>query len=345
MNPLRMQSAARQAGVSLVELMIGITIGLFLLIGVVSVFGNSNRVYTELNQASQQIENGRFAVQMVADDVAHAGFYGRYYGALPVPGVLPDPCEKTDMAVLRTGAALHIQGYNAPASSPITGCLPVANHLAGTDILVVRRADSTVTASGSLTAAQVYVQTNADPNESLNPIIKLGAAANFTLLNRDATTLAPIRKYHVHIYFIAPCSVPAGGGTVCTGATDDGGRPIPTLKRLELTLDSGGALDMVLTPLVEGIENLQIDYGIDTDADGAPNGDYVVTPASIADWQNVVAVRLNVLARNVEPSGGYTDAKQYDMGVVGLITPGGNYKRHVYNAVVRVINPSARRDS
>jgi type IV pilus assembly protein PilW len=325
--------------------MIGITIGLFLLIGVVSVFSNSNRVYTELNQASQQIENGRFAVQILADDVAHAGFYGRYYGALPVPALLPNPCEKADMDVLRTGAALHIQGYNAPASSPITTCVPVANHVAGTDILVVRRADSTVTASGSLTAAQVYVQANADPNESLNPIIKLGSAANFTLLNRDATTLAPIRKYHVHIYFVAPCSVPTGGGTVCTGATDDGGRPIPTLKRLELTLNSAGNLDMVLTPLVEGIENLQVDYGLDTDADGAPNGAYVAAPASVADWQNVVAVRLNVLARNVEPSGGYTDTKQYDMGVVGLITPGGGYKRHVYNAVVRVINPSARRDS
>jgi type IV pilus assembly protein PilW len=312
---------------------------------VVSVFSNSNRVYTELNQASQQIENGRFAVQIMADDIAHAGFYGRYYGALPVPGVLPDPCEKADVAILRTGAALHIQGYNAPATSPITGCVPVANHLAGTDILVVRRADSTVTATGSLTAAQVYVQANADPNESQNPIIKLGSAANFPLLNRDATTLAPVRKYHVHIYFVAPCSVPTGGGSVCTGATDDGGRPIPTLKRLELTLDSGGALDMVLTPLVEGIENLQIDYGVDSDADGAPNGAYVAAPASIADWQNVVAVRLNVLARNVEASGGYTDTKQYDMGVVGLITPGGSYKRHVYNAVVRVINPSARRDS
>jgi len=335
----------RQTGVSLVELMIGITIGLFLLIGVVSVFGNSNRVYTELNQASQQIENGRFAVQILSDDVGHAGFYGRYYGSLPVPGALPDPCEKVDMTVLRTGAALPIQGYNAPASSPITGCVPAANHVAGTDILVVRRADSNVTAIGSLTAAQVYMQANADPNESQNPIIKLGAAANFPLLNKDATTLAPVRKYHVHIYFVAPCSVPAGGGSVCTGANDDAGRPIPTLKRLELTLNAGGALDMVLTPLVEGIENLQIDYGIDTDGDGAPNGAYVAAPAGIADWQNVVAVRVNVLARNLEPSGGYTDTKQYDMGVIGLVNPGGSYKRHVYNAVVRIVNPSARRDS
>lgn len=333
----------RQTGVSLVELMIGITIGLFLLIGVISVFGNSNRVYTELNQASQQIENGRFAVQILGDDVGHAGFYGRYYGSLTPPGVLPDPCDLT-VANFRAATAYPVQGYNAPGSSPITTCLAAANHLAGTDIVVVRRADSTVTGTGALDANEVYIQANADPNQGTNPIIGLGVLANFTLFNKDATTPAPIRKYRVHIYFVSPCSVPAGGGTVCTGAADDGGRPIPTLKRLELK-KVGSALGWEITPLVEGIENLQVDYGIDTDGDGAPNGAYLQAPTAVPDWQNVVAVRLNVLARNLEPTGDYTDAKQYDMGVVGLLTPGGNYKRHVYNAVVRIVNPSARRDS
>ena len=333
----------RQTGVSLVELMIGITIGLFLLIGVVSVFGNSNRVYTELNQASQQIENGRFAIQIMSDDVALANFYGRYYGQLAVTGT-PDPCEKDDVAALRNnGAAWGIQGYNAPANSPITTCLPVANHLGGTDILVVRRADTKVTAPADLVAADVYVQGNANPTDSASPIVALGAAGNFTLTDKDGA--APIRKYHVHVYFVAPCSVPAGGGTVCTGSADDGGQPIPTLKRLELAIDpSDNTRKMVVTPLVEGIENLQIDYGIDTDGDGAPNGNYIVAPAA-ADWPNVVAVRINVLARNLQRSGDFTDSKQYDMGIAGAVTPGGNYKRHVYNAVVRLVNPSARRDS
>lgn len=334
----------RQTGVSLVELMIGITIGLFLLIGVVSVFGNSNRVYTELNQASQQIENGRFAIQIMSDDVALAGFYGRYYGQLSVTGT-PDPCEKDDVTALRNnGAAWGIQGYNAPGSSPITACLPSANHLPGTDILVVRRADTKVTATADLNASDIYVQANANPNDSSSPLVALGTAGNFTLVNKDNTP-APIRKLHVHVYFVAPCSVPAGGGTVCTGSADDGGSPIPTLKRLELGIDlSDNTRKMVVTPLVEGIENLQIDYGIDSDGDGAPNGAYVATTA---DWQNVVAVRLHVLARNLQKTGDYTDAKKYDMGVAfpSGYAPGGNFKRHVYNAVVRLVNPSARRDT
>jgi len=353
--PQPRRSRASQAGLSLMELMVALAIGLFILVGLVYVFSASNRTYLEMNRVSQQIENGRFAVQTLTDDVSLAGFWGRTSSALPAPGVLPDPCEKTDMAALRAATALPLQGYDAPAASPLA-CIPAANHVPGTDILVVRRTDSQMAAGnsatipgGSLVAAQVYLQANADPNNGLNPLIAVATGSPepvFALKNKDGTNFAPIRKYRVHIYYVAPCSIPAGGGTDCTGANDDGGAPIPTLKRLELTVDSTGAnLDMYQVPLVEGIDNFQVDYGIDTDTDGAPNGAYVTAPAAVADWPNVVAVRINVLARNTESTPGYVDAKSYDMGVAGALTPGGPYKRHVYNAVIRVVNPSARRES
>jgi type IV pilus assembly protein PilW len=343
----------RQAGLSLLELMIAITIGLFLLVGLVSVFATSNQTYMDLSRAAQQIENGRFAMQVISDDVAHAGFYGRYSQPGVIPGVLPDPCVNNNAATLQAAMALPLQGYNAPATSPITACVPVANHVAGTDILVIRRADSTMSAgnavtipNAALTAGGFYVQGNADPDGA--PIVGVatgtsaGDQALFTLTNIDVPPqFAPVRRYHVHIYFIAPCSVPTGGGTVCTGATDDNGAPIPTLKRIELT--SNGVMSVI--PLVEGIENFQVDYGIDADKDGVPDGAYVTAPAAVAGWADVVAVRINVLARNVEPTGGYVDAKSYDMGVMGAVTPGGAFKRHVYNAVIRVVNPASRRES
>ena len=354
MNRARMLRApARQAGLSLVELMVAITIGLFLLVGLVTVFSTSNQTYAELGKASQQIENGRFATQILIDDISHAGFYGRYSGSPVLPGALPDPCVNNNMAQLRAALALPIQGYNAPATSPITTCLPAANHLAGTDIIVVRRADSTMSAgdavsipNAALTANGIYIQSNAD--STMQPIVAVGTGgqaadqATFSLKNKEPTQYAPIRRYHVHIYFIAPCSVPAGGGTVCTGGTDDNGSPIPTLKRIELA--ANGTMNVI--SLVEGIENFQVDYGIDTDKDGVPDAGYVVAPGTVADWSNIVSLRINVLSRQIEPSGvDYVDAKTYDMGVAGTVTPGGNFKRHVYNAVIRIVNPASRRES
>jgi len=225
----------------------------------------------------------------------------------------------------------------------------------------VRRTDSTIAAGDTvtgtvipnltLTAGTIYMQSSADPTAL--PIIapgtgtKAGDEALFTLTSWSPTppgALAPIRRYHVHIYFVAPCSVPAGGGSVCTGSADDNGSPIPTLKRLELTGNTWS-----LVPLVEGIENLQIDYGIDTDKDGVPDATYVTAPA-LADWPNVVAVRINVLSRQIEPTNGYVDSKTYDMGVAAPAytppaPPALQYKRHVYNSVIRIVNPASRRES
>jgi type IV pilus assembly protein PilW len=348
MKPIS-QLRRRQAGLSLLELMIAIAIGLFLLVGLVSVFATSNRNYLELSRSQQQIENGRFATTLLSDDVGLAGYYGQYPISVAVPGAMPDPCEAANMANLRAAMGMPVQGYNNPAhplAAPISGCIADANHVEGTDILVVRRADSKVTALASLTAADVYMQSNAADNDPANPVMATGTAANFTLLDRLAVNPAPARKYHVHVYFIAPCSIPNGGGSTCTGANDDGGNPVQTLKRLELSVDpADNTLKMVTVSLVEGIENFQVDYGVDTDGDGVLDGAYTQAPATVVDWTNVVAIRLNVLARNIEPSNA-ADPKVYDMGLLGNeYAPGGNYKRHVYNAAVRLVNPSARRET
>jgi type IV pilus assembly protein PilW len=342
------RSLARQAGLSLVELMVAITIGLFLLVGLVSVFATSNQTYMDLGRASQQIENGRFAVQVLSDDIAHAGFYGRYSSTPVIPGALPDPCVNNNMTTLRAALAFPIQG---PDAATVTTCLPAINHVAGTDIIVVRRADSTMAAgdaatipNAALAANGIYLQANADltglPVLAVASGVQATDQAAFPLKNRDTTNYAPVRQYHVHIYFIAPCSVPAGGGTVCTGPADDNGSPIRTLKRIELA--GNGVMNVI--PLVEGIENLQIDYGIDGDKDGVPDAAYVMTPG-LADWANVVAVRINVLSRQIEPTNGYADNKSYDMGAAGATVPDGlPYKRHVYNAVIRIVNPASRRE-
>ena len=337
----------------MIELMVAITISLFLLVGLVSVFATSNQTYMDLGRASQQIENGRFATQLLVDDISHAGFYGRYAQTPVLPGTLPDPCISA-AASLSNALALPLQGYSSYPVPALT-CLPVANYQPGTGILVVRRVDSTMAAgdaagipNASLTAGGIYMQSNADPTAL--PIIAVGSGTGttdegvFLLRNKDFVSYSPIRRYHVHIYFIAPCSVPAGGGSVCTGSADDNGAPIPTLKRLELTANNTWSV----VPLVEGIENLQIDYGIDTDKDGVPDAAYIAAPA-LADWPNVVAVRINVLSRQIEPSGGYVDTKTYDMGATGMYTPPApparQYKRHVYNSVIRIINPASRRES
>ena len=272
-----MMIRAYKAGFSLVELMVAMGIGLALLAGLVSVFANSSRAHRELQQTAQHLDNGRFAIETVSSDLQHAGFYGQFYDLPAAPAALPDPCEIASAANLYAALPVPAQLYSAPNYSTRAALsatcaaygLTDENLLPGTDVLVIRRADGNALAAADVPAhREVDIQSTVSKAEiqfgsSLGGSIGTTKKADGTAtdLKKKDGTAAEIRRYRVHIYFIAPCSLPAGAGDVCTGAADSG-RPIPTLKRLELTA-SGGKTTMRIVPLAEGIENLQVEFGID----------------------------------------------------------------------------------
>ena len=338
-----MRTLRRQRGINLIELMISMAIGLFLLAGLVGIFVNSSQTSAELQKSSAQLENGRYAMQTIGEDLALGGFFGFY--APSAATAEPDPCS-TAIADIKNGINLQVWGIRG-TDSLWSGhaCLPTANRLAGTAVLVVRRVDTNATTGGNFVVGETYLQANANPDDPANPTVAAATATTgttssggtFPLKLKDNTTVAPVRKVHTHIYFIAPCSQPLE----CTGASTDDG--IPTLKRVEVSSAAAGGYTVV--PIAEGIENLQFEYGIDADGDGAPETPFVALPPSSAAWSNVVAVQVYLLARNVEKSAGYTDNKTYDLGAATSVTPNDSYKRHAYSGLVRIVNTSQRRET
>jgi type IV pilus assembly protein PilW len=334
-NQFSAAASMRATGFSIIELMVSIAVGMLLLTGIANIFASSSRSQREVALSAEQIENGRYAIDTLTEDLHHAGFWGLYAPAATAPGAMPDPCA-LNAAALSAAMALPVQGYNAPVAA-LPSCLSSADYLAGTDILVVRHASTSI--SATLSPNGRYVQTA--PGGT--PIVADGGGT-FSLMARNGTGAsvpAPIRAYGVHIYFVSPCSVAASGS--CT-ASDDGGRPIPTLKRLELSVDpSDGVLKMMTTPIAEGIENLQVYYGLDADGDGSPDqGAYSDDPGAVATWMQAVTAQVYVLARNRQTSPGYTDTKSYVLGPSVTVSPGGSYRRHVYASLMRLKNPSER---
>jgi type IV pilus assembly protein PilW len=330
----------KSGGFSLVELMVALAIGLFLVIGLISLLVSISHTRTELDKTSRQIENGRYALQLLTADVQHAGFMGWYTPKSATSTLPADVCAPSGgdfVATPSVSVPVFIYGYTGSASSP--SCL--SNRLAGTAILVVRRVSTTAIPVGSAVAGETYMQVAACA--PLNPPFVVSSnSGDFTLKQKDCGTAATIRKYIVRLYYISSCNV-------CSPSDN-----IPTLKMAEFV---NGA--MTITPLAEGIQNLQIDYGVDTNNDGAPDcnvsnpGDTTQTVCSPYDWTvaatnwaNVVAMRIYVLARNNEATADWTDTRTYDLGLAGSYTPasGDKYKRHVYGAVVRVVNVASRRE-
>ena len=351
----------RQGGLTLIEFMVSIVIGMLMVAALATLIADQSSNRAEVDRSGRMIENGRYAIRAMAEDVQLAGYWGEVATAPDVPAAIPDPCSLA-VADATAGMGMPVYGFNAPIAAAVPGCVGT-DQLPGTDILVIRRADAdssslettpSVPDMAKLAAAagQLVIQTGINTAANQNFDFRLNAASAtgstnatmFPLVKKDLATLATIRKVLVRIYYISACSVPVGSS--CAGA--DGGSPIPTLKMKELAV-TGGVLGWNTVTVAEGIENMQVDYGVDTDNDGAPDG-VDVNGSSLdtaAKWANVMGVKIYLLARSTERSpGGPVDAKSFSLGTAGTIPAANdNYRRHVFLQSVRLVNPSARRTS
>lgn len=340
---MNIRNRTDQTGFSIVEMMVSITIGLLILAGLTSILVNNSRARSEIERTNRQIENGRYALQLLSDDLRLAGYYAEFDpSGLTLPSTLPDPCL-TSPGDLQDALMLHVQGADNAATIP--SCL--SDVKPDTDILVIRRASTCEAGVAGCAAAASdgtpYFQASLCFNASeldfpitgnasyLDHHYKLDTVlTSLTLRKRDCTTVAGIHRYRTHIYFIAN--------------NNNAGDGIPTLKRAEL----GAGPAFAIVPLVDGIENLQIQYGIDLPTvDGIPDA-YMADPGTVNNWGAVVSAKINLLARNTEKTAGYSTTKTYTLGYDAsgaLITVGpftDNYKRHAYQSQVRLNNPAGR---
>jgi type IV pilus assembly protein PilW len=348
----------QQKGLSLIELMISITIGMLILASLTTLFVNQSRTRTELDKSTRMIENGRYALEILSDNLRLAGFYGESDNALlALPGALTDPCSTT-IAQMAAMLRIYVGGFDAASvgssiATPPCGFTTLKN---GSDILVLQRANTTPVAQTAAVNGVHYIQTSSCALD-LEKIRFDTVPANFTRRRKgctgsSTTPYADVRRFIIQTYFVSTDNNPGDG--------------IPTLKRREL--DPAGTGTFVTTPLVEGIEYFQVEYGIDgvdtnadsmpdrfnpysvtapapSDIDGAPDAYSTCAACSIAQWANVVSVKIYVITRNIEQTPGYNDDKIYTLGQAGVFGPfNDKYKRRVYTQVIRLINPSSRRE-
>jgi hypothetical protein len=130
--------------------------------------------------------------------------------------------------------------------------------------------------------------------------------------------LAPV------VYYIRNYSVDIGDG-------------IPTLCRKILL---GNA--MTTECLVDGIEQLQVEYGIDTNGNGVANR-YVSAPTA-QQFTRVASVRIHLLARSLRADPFYTNPKAYFLGDLENFAPGDNYYRRAATTTIVLRNPNNLRN-
>lgn len=329
----------KQAGFGLIELMVAITISLLMMAAVLTLFLDISRGNSEMTKTNVLIENGRFALQVLQDDVAHAGFWGELDNAIVAPTAIPDPCVVSgwNAAYKNNLLGIPVQGYadgSALAACGVTGVL------AASEVLVVRHAN-TCTASSTCADTGPHIQISGCRNIGIEDAYVIDSS-NFPLRKKScslaspvpAADLAPRRKVISNLYYLAESN------------------GLPTLMQVALVNGAYGNPQ----PLVEGIESFHVEYGLDNrgknglavsaanPGDGSADQFVTCAPCTVAQLENVVAVKLYVLARNLAATPGYVDGKNYQLGATTIAAANDSFKRHVFSTTVRLVNPSGRRE-
>jgi type IV pilus assembly protein PilW len=318
----------RQRGLTLVELMIAMTLSVLLAGAVATTFAHNRKSFSRDENIQRMQDDGRHALRELSFELGMAGHYANLLDPRLISGdtdlAVATDCgpvgitnwiyEVFDAGTSETTSLTALDNASATAANAAFSCIGGSEFQAGTDVIAIKRVAGAESAAN--TPGSIYLRTNGTLGALFSePITTAGAAlVAGTVSNWE---------YRPSIYYIRNF-----GGTPGDG--------IPTLCRKVL---NDAAPSMSTECLARGIENMQIEYGLDTDLDGDPNV-FVTAPTQL-QMQTVVAARIFLLVRSVDADFGYNNDKSYNLSNAPTYTPADTFHRRVMSLTVGIKNTRA----
>ena len=295
----------RQAGLSLVELMIAITLSMLLMAGVLQIFLTSKQTYGTNNALSRVQEGGRFAIDFLTYDIRNAGYKGECTGA---PNILLDETNgayNTDLFDLTNA----VKGWENPATNTPTWVTAPTKTGGNSDIIIIKHAanasgstasgntpanSNTINLTGASSIAQGTIIIASDPlgcdifqNRSANNASNITRGNTGTPGNKNPGTYNFSHTFNNSMEILTLQSATYYIGNGVNGQ--------PALRRISYPL--GAAVN---EELVDGIQDMQILYGV-ADINKQVTSYTAANSAWVAaDWAKVVSVQISLLAVSAE---------------------------------------------
>lgn len=303
-----------QAGLTLVELMVALAIGSFLMIGALQIYNQSRHAFVINESIARVQETAQFAMDTIEADLRMASNWGRNSRSLtvegrsmvgnPNPKGLPEPVDCGIGWALDLHLAVDGQNNNYGllcAAKGVDGAQP------NSDVLTIRRA---TVAPQALEAGRLQIQTTRVQGEIFaDGVIPSG----FNPLDSETHNLL------VNSYYVA--------------ARSDLIANVPTLRRKTLRM-TAGVPTIVDEEVAPGVENLQIQLGIDVNADNTVDryvnpGDPIYDPSAVGyiSGARVLTARVWLVVRSLSPEVGIVDERVYQPGDVNLGVQNDDYRR------------------
>lgn len=302
---------SRQRGFSIVEMMIALLVGLFLMGGIIDIFQSSRQTNSLQISLSKIQQDGRIAINTLSTDIRMADYRGCYTD-------LSDGVENTLNSPTSFGWDLSntIQGFdNVSSTFTISDSASggvISTILEGTDVLVIKGM-----------ADGVPVNTNPDSDtftitEALNrfhngEILIVADCEHASMFQASGITSTSGVTTILHSTGLTPgnsnTSVTNSFGTDAEIAklrstiyylkNDASGNP--GLFQSSLNRNAAGdTAAMQENQLVSNVENMQIQYGVDTDDD--QDADTYQNAAAVTDWSAVISIRIALLLASTSSS-------------------------------------------
>lgn len=312
----------QQRGFSLIELMLALAIGTVLSFGVCNLFLHSTLSARQDAQMARLQENGRYALRYLGRELGMAGYLGTALWGERI-AYNPDGTDCFDHLLEARTSFEHydnVESDGRPGGGGEAlpgGCRVGSDYVAGSDILLVRRTlDSPSVAGGTklagLDSDSIYLRVDTD-----------AGTARFEPGGGPLSPAVDVLEYYPQILFLRNFSISPGDG-------------IPALCRRRLA-PRGNRIAPVEC-LVEGIEELQFEFGIDDDGD--QRVDRYVDTVSPLEAGSAVVARIYILARSVHTINRYQSRQTHTLG--GKVIPAANdgYYRRVVQTTVLLRNAS-----
>ena len=325
----RQRPAAREAGFTMIELMVAIGMGLAIVAGLAGMLAGTSSSSRTNDRTSELQTNGVYALNAIKQDLRQAGYRG-YTWAEPnaistALGTITGECGDGTGAFISN---LRQGIWGANDSNPFSAnCIPDKSGAAGGDVLVIRRLDGT--SVDTPVANTLYFRSTYNAGE-----IFRGATVPTTI----SSAIKPLGNFPVQasVYYVRPYT---------TAATES--PLVPALYRVVLQPNGSMARELVTS----NIEQLQVQYGRLTTVPDTRYYD-TFTAANCASctldtgaaitrtptvWDEVNSVRIWLLVRSATPETGYVNNTSYVMGDKTYAV-NDNYRRQLLTAVVQLRN-------
>lgn len=313
-----------QQGLSLIELMISITLGLLLMAGVVQMFISSKTVYVVQKGMSGVQETGRLAMEFISRDLRMAGYMGCLKDDNEVgETVLSDETAANPATFGLTGLHMNftttLRGYNT-TSTAAADMLPNGAAVdlgAGfvvkpnSDVLVIRGSNQRgVTIDGANTLTQAFGYTPDDTTEGFadKGIAVISDCQKGHIFQVDSAPLVAAKKITLTYKAWTESMLPDGP----TSEIYSQGMILPVHTYVYFVATAAGSQQPSLwqkidnqaaVELLTGVEDISVTYSIN-------DGNTYVSAAAVGDlnWFKVKSVNIEILAR--ELGAGTNDSPQ-----------------------------------